>query len=125
MTHASPKKYLPLFGEFVAALAMLAILILTFAPVTPANSILSSASASDTVNIETSWCGDPLSGDQTGHAGACHACRFDMGGLPDPSCASEPAFASLGTANLIPGRTVLLPVEPVLAHGTRAPPHSV
>lgn len=125
MIRTSRKIILPLVGEFVVALAMLALLILSFAPVTPANSILSSASASQTRALPASWCGAPLSGDENAHPGACHACRAHAAQIPAAPCNAEPAFAGPIDAPFVaaPVGGVQRPSE--FSNGTRAPPVAV
>lgn len=116
---------LPIAGEFLAALAMLAILILSFAPVTPANSVLSSAAAAEHSVIAASWCGGPVEGERSSHATVCHACRVDAADLPPAPCVAESAFAADLPAPLAEPH----PAGPVAPagppSGPRAPPHTV
>lgn len=125
MNSQRARNVLPLAGEFLAALAMLAILILSFAPVTPANSVLSRATASELMPVAASWCGGPVQGDAEYHAAACHACRVDAVQLPSAPCDAEPAFAALVPAHLAELR-LLDPIDPAgPASGPRAPPFAV
>lgn len=125
MSSQRARNLLPLAGEFLAALAMLAILILSFAPVTPANSVLSSATAPELSTVSASWCGGPVQGDADHHVTACHACRVDAVELPPAPCAAEPAFTAVRPAPLAELRLVV-PGDPTgPPSGPRAPPFVV
>lgn len=125
MHHSKDRKLWPLLGEFLAALAMLAILILSFNPVTPVNSVLSSASASENFAPLSSWCGDGTAGEEDSHFGACHACRVNPVVLPEPPCDAEPAFGALIKLPSVAGDVFSLPAPAAPEIGPRAPPVSV
>lgn len=86
MEHASKERtvlrlYGQMIGETLRALAVLALLFLSFGhqpiAVSPAADTLSLAT------IATSWCGGPVSDEDRGHA-PCHACRIAGSALPPP-----------------------------------------
>lgn len=70
-----------MIGESLRALAVLALLFLSFA-----HQPVSALPASDTLSLAASglsFCGDPVSGEDHGNA-PCHACRVAGAALPPP-----------------------------------------
>ncbi len=109
--------------ELAAALAVVAIFILTFVP-------LPSGAAGFQTGLSAfgplSLCGGAGGTvDDHSHHGACHACRGKVFSLPSPPAAAEPAFD--GLVFVLSGRQAPLVkrAEPVRAARPRGPPASV
>lgn len=117
--------WLSLFGELIAALAVMALLVLSFGQATPANSVFSSAALAQGSEAGIVYCGGGPGGDGQSCLSPCHACRPDTVGLPPPPGVAEPVRDGL---DLPPGpkRAQTRPHDPAsMPPEARASPISV
>lgn len=107
-----------IFGEAVKALAVLALVFLSFA-----HQPVAVASADDGFAFslaDLSYCGS--SGDGTGDHAPCHACRAGMAGLPPAPCVAEPAHVQLAIIDFPRAAGPAGPGHQYFPASPRAPP---
>lgn len=109
-------------GEAIKALAVLALVFLSFA-----HQPVSLASADDSSHwtvADTSYCGSGADGDGAGHA-PCHACRVGAIDLPPAPCTAEPAYMAFADAGFVLVDDPDMPQQGYLRGNPRAPPAAV
>lgn len=82
-------------GEVIKALAVLALVFLSFAhqPV----AVAQPDGAAQWSVADLSYCGSAPDGDEAGHM-PCHACRAGVADLPPAPCVVEPAYVAFADA---------------------------
>lgn len=106
-------------GEIAKALAVLALVFLSFAHQPVAIAQPADGDVFSLADIH-SYCGSPAE-EEPGHA-PCHACRAGVADLPAAPCVAEPAYLAFADAGFVlsdetaPAQTEFSPANP------RAPP---
>lgn len=110
--------YRHIANEIVRALAVLALVFLTFAHL-PGSTV---AATQDTVTaaVVSSFCGD-APGDSRAHA-PCHACRVGGIGLPPPPCAAILAPVDTDRIGYFSAPAAIAAVERAVSASPRGPP---
>lgn len=108
-----------IFGEVIKALAVLALVFLSFAhqPVAVAHP----DEGTHWSVADLSFCGSAPDGDGAGHA-PCHACRVGIADLPPAPCVAEPAFVAFAEVGFDLGEELAVEQPGFSPANPRAPP---
>ncbi|WMT88040.1 hypothetical protein NO932_05375 [Pelagibacterium sp. 26DY04] len=106
-------------GEIVKALAVLALVFLSFAhqPV----AVAQVDDGPQWAVADLSFCGSGPDDGDAGHA-PCHACRAGIADLPPAPCVAEPAYVALGEAGFELSDDLVVLQQAYSSANPRAPP---
>tara|TARA_R100000365_G_scaffold3492_2_gene11682 strand:+ start:356 stop:790 length:435 start_codon:yes stop_codon:yes gene_type:complete len=106
-------------GEIIKALAVLAVVFLSFA-----HQPVAIATADDGLSYslaDLSFCGGSPEGDGAGHS-PCHACRAGVADLPEAPCENEPAYTRFSQVRFSLADDLVAEQHAFSTRKSRAPP---
>lgn len=106
-------------GEIVKALAVLALVFLSFAHQPAA--VAQVDDGPQWAVADLSFCGSGLDGEGDGHL-PCHACRAGVADLPPAPCVAEPAYVALDESGFVLADDLVRDQDGYGSANPRAPP---